>query len=55
MQVAMIGLGAMGAGMVRNLAKAGHLSQVWNASLPNSVWERMPVSSAYLKNSQLSC
>ncbi len=30
MQVAMIGLGAMGTGMARNLAKAGYLTQVWN-------------------------
>lgn len=30
MQVAMIGLGAMGIGMARNLAKAGYLTQVWN-------------------------
>jgi len=30
MQIAMIGLGAMGIGMARNLAKAGYLTQVWN-------------------------
>ncbi len=30
MQVAMIGLGAMGTGMARNLAKAGYLTQIWN-------------------------
>jgi len=30
MQVAMIGLGAMGTGMARNLAKASYLTQVWN-------------------------
>ncbi|MBW6453044.1 MAG: NAD(P)-dependent oxidoreductase [Methyloprofundus sp.] len=29
-QVAMIGLGAMGTGMARNLAKAGYLTKVWN-------------------------
>ncbi|MDF1581880.1 MAG: NAD(P)-dependent oxidoreductase [Methyloprofundus sp.] len=29
-QVAMIGLGAMGVGMARNLAKAGYLTKVWN-------------------------
>lgn len=30
MQVAMIGLGAMGTGMARNLAKASYLTHVWN-------------------------
>lgn len=30
MQIAMIGLGAMGIGMARNLAKAGYLTQIWN-------------------------
>jgi 3-hydroxyisobutyrate dehydrogenase len=30
MQVAMIGLGAMGTGMAHNLAKAGYLTLVWN-------------------------
>jgi len=30
MQVAMIGLGAMGTGMARNLAKTSYLTQVWN-------------------------
>jgi len=30
MQIAMIGLGAMGTGMARNLAKAGYLTQIWN-------------------------
>ena len=30
MQVGMIGLGAMGTGMARNLAKSGNLTQLWN-------------------------
>jgi len=30
MQVGMIGLGAMGLGMARNIAKSGHLTQLWN-------------------------
>lgn len=30
MQVGMIGLGAMGMGMARNMAKAGYLTHVWN-------------------------
>lgn len=30
MQAGIIGLGAMGTGMARNLARSGYLSQLWN-------------------------
>ncbi len=36
MKAGFIGLGAMGAHMARNLAKAGHLSSVWNRTAGNA-------------------
>ena len=36
MKTGVVGLGAMGMGMAKNLAKAGHLQGVWNRSVDKS-------------------